>query len=611
MKKVISKGKKINKSIIRKIVLVWFFLFCVLGVAFSAYTTSLSIESMATIEGRIYDYVRIYKVSVSDVSGGAVNIYNGHMDHSFDANVSVPTDGYITYKIDLINTSPYDAYVTKADITNFAASSGVTSTNHEYEIIDLTVSESKVPSHGTYSFYIKIKGTGSGDPTVNVSFNFEYSLYKYFDFTLNSVPNDAQIELKTAEGTFTGTGSVTHRVEEGKEVSWKVSRKHYYTQEGSYTMEYGNQSKTVTLEESPYRTLTINISPSDAVLVVKENGNVIEPTSGNTYTIEKGHTISYSLTLPDYIPQEGTYTMPADDSTLNLTLEQAPWITGTFTNTDRLTANNITTTNYHSGYYLIELWGGKGADGEGKNKGSGGTAGYIYGVVFIPYNSVVYSSIGGNGALGDANTIAGGANGGGSNGSDSYYKTASGGGYTAFAVGTTSISEATIANSSVKFIAGGSGAGGAAGGQLGAFNGGAGGNGGTLSSSSQAVTGGIAFAGTDGTTKGYSKGEGRGGYTSGGVSDEGNDGSFLKGGDAKHRGGGGGGGYYGGGGGAGFRTPLSGDDYGPGGGGGGSSFIATGVTYAGLSSTITSKLVGSNPSSTGGAIIITYIGKTL
>lgn len=611
MKKVKSKGKQINKSIIRKIVLVWFFLFCVLGVAFSAYTTNLSVESMATIEGRIYDYVRIYKVSVADVSGGAVNIYNGHLDHNFDANVSVPEGGYITYKIDLINESPYDAYVTKADITNFSSASGVATSNHEYEIIDLTISETKIPSHGTYSFYIKVKGTGAGDPTVNVSFNFEYSLYKYFDFTLTSVPNDATIELKTAEGTFTSTGSITHRVEEGKEVSWKVSRNHYYTQEGSYQMEYGNQSKTVTLEPSPDRLLTINYSPSDAVLVVKENDTILQPTSGNTYIVQKGHTISYSLILPDYIPKEGTYTMPDDDSTLNLTLESAPWITGTFVNSDRLVANNITNTNYHSGYYLVELWGGKGADGEGKNKGSGGSAGYIYGVVFIPYNSVVYSTIGGDGALADANEAAGGANGGGSNGTDSYYKTASGGGYTAFAIGTTSITEATVANSSVKFIAGGGGSGGAAGGQLGTFDGGNGGNGGNLSSSSQAVTGGIAFAGTDGTTKGYSKGEGRGGFTSGGTSDEGNAGSFLKGGDAKHRGGGAGAGYYGGGGGAGFRTPFSGFDYGPGGGGGGSSFIATGVTYTGLSSTITSKLVGTNPSSTGGAIIITYIGKTL
>ena len=48
-----------------------------------------------------------------------------------------------------------------------------------------------------------------------------------------------------------------------------------------------------------------------------------------------------------------------------------------------------------------------------------------------------------------------------------------------------------------------------------------------------------------------------------------------------------------------------------GGGGGGSSLLAKALTYNGLSTNITSKLVGTNPSSSGGAIVITYLGKTL
>lgn len=71
--------------------------------------------------------------------------------------------------------------------------------------------------------------------------------------------------------------------------------------------------------------------------------------------------------------------------------------------------------------------------------------------------------------------------------------------------------------------------------------------------------------------------------------------------------GGGGAGYYGGGGGgvsSVFATA-------PGGGGGGSSFIANGVTYSNLPSSVTSKLTSTNPSSTGGAIKIQWIGKTL
>ena len=40
-----------------------------------------------------------------------------------------------------------------------------------------------------------------------------------------------------------------------------------------------------------------------------------------------------------------------------------------------------------------------------------------------------------------------------------------------------------------------------------------------------------------------------------------------------------------------------------------SSFISSKATYSNLPSTATSKLVATNPSSTGGAIVITYLGK--
>ena len=40
-----------------------------------------------------------------------------------------------------------------------------------------------------------------------------------------------------------------------------------------------------------------------------------------------------------------------------------------------------------------------------------------------------------------------------------------------------------------------------------------------------------------------------------------------------------------------------------------SSFILSKATYSNLPSTATSKLVATNPSSTGGAIVITYLGK--
>ena len=94
-----------------------------------------------------------------------------------------------------------------------------------------------------------------------------------------------------------------------------------------------------------------------------------------------------------------------------------PWITGTFVNTNRKEATTKEDTNYHPGYYLIELWGGRGGEyfrASSKNAGYRGAAGYIYGVVNLEYNSKIYFTLGGNGRDGViSGATRGGANGGG------------------------------------------------------------------------------------------------------------------------------------------------------------------------------------------------------
>lgn len=590
--------------------IVGFFAFILTSIAFSSYTQKLSIEGKATIEGRIYELVRIQKVTIHETSGNAVSLYYGHTDTEFMANVSADNGSYIIYKIDLINESPYNAYVTSSDILSFVNSSGSNSSNHTYEIIDLIESTTVIPMHGTYSFYVKISGTGSGDPLVNFKSEFEYSLYKYFDFTLTSIPSDATITLETTEGTYTSVGSITHRVEEGTTVSWTISKQYYYTNEDSYVMPYGNQNKTITLEEDPHRTITVETTPSNATITLTyTDGTPIQPldSTGKKFSITKDTTFNYTISAPEYYDLTGQYSI-SQDETVSVTLTELPWITGTFTNTSRTVANTKTDTNNHSGYYLIELWGGSGGYGGGVD---GGTAGYVYGVLYLSSGTSVYYTLGGNGEKGES--MPGGANGGGVSGTDNAQLGGSGGGYSAFVVGTNNITLDTISSGNVKLIAAGGGGAGGYGGMAGSYKGGAGGAAGTIFVTGTSVTGGTAFAGTNGST-GSRKGEGYAGTTTGGGSnDGGNSGAFLTGGDAKARGGGGGAGYYGGGGGGGYRTPFSGADYGPAGGGGGSSFVSSTITWEGLSNTITNQLKGAtlNPSTTGGAIVITYIGKSL
>ena len=98
-------------------------------------------------------------------------------------------------------------------------------------------------------------------------------------------------------------------------------------------------------------------------------------------------------------------------------------------------------------------------------------------------------------------TARGGANGGG-NGGATY--AGGGGGYSALAVGTTSINEANINSGNVLMIvAGGGGAGGSS---LTSGKPGDGGNGGTLTSTTTTISIGTVFHGADGTLNGANEG---------------------------------------------------------------------------------------------------------
>ena len=367
--------------------------------------------------------------------------------------------------------------------------------------------------------------------------------------------------------------------------------------------------------------LTIDSNVDSAVATIKNGDTVIATGTVPLSTgIRKGKTVTITVSDPEYYytetsgtynDYEETYVMTAEDTTKTITLNERPWITGSIANTSSTTARTYTTTNWHPGYYLVEAWGGHGGVGDDDNT-NGGPNGYVYGVVYIPYNTKVYSTAGGNGGQ-DRGLAPGGANGGGTGGENNSSGLSGhrggGGGYSAFAVGGTTINQTNINNGIVKIIAGGGGGSSARGQTLSTQAGGEGGTGGTMSSTKTTITAGTVFSGSNGSAVSGSA-YGRGGGTSGGASggSSATSGSLLTGGNADKRGGGGGAGYYGGGGGY-VANAIT--NSGAGGGGGGSSFIANGVTYSNLPSSITSKLTSTNPSSTGGAIKIQWIGKTL
>lgn len=522
--------------------------------------------------------------------------------------------------IEVTNLSSYNVLVTNIEKIRF------TNINMEYSFDNLKVNETTIPAADksvfslTIAFRSNVISQISGmvetfienvlGIDLNVYFGFRFSFYKIPQYTLDvtAIPEDSLIVFEVGDQVVaSGAGHVSKLMDSHKPIKYTVSKKNYYTQSETITMT-DNTSRTVELVHKNDFDLTINPTPSNSLVTFKVDGEVVLSGTGvQTYTATDETTIEYTVSMFEYYDKTATYTLNGKDTTIDVSLDLMPWITGTFTNTDRKVATTKEDVVYHPGKYLIEMWGGKGGQylrAESKKAGYRGEAGYIYAIVDLEYNDKIFFTLGGNGRDGDySGTARGGANGGG-NGAATY--AGGGGGYSAFAIGTKTIDSSNINSGNVLMIvAGGGGAGGSS---LVAGKPGDGGNGGTLTSATTTISIGTVFHGADGTLNGAIEGRnGLGGTTTSIANSKGGKaGGLLLGGAGDGNGGGGGAGYYGGSGSGGAGTLSSNQ---PGGAGGGSSFISSKVTYSNLPSTATSKLVATNPSSTGGAIVITYLGK--
>ncbi len=292
------------------------------------------------------------------------------------------------------------------------------------------------------------------------------------------------------------------------------------------------------------------------------------------------------------------------------------------------------------GWYLIELWGGAGADGGDSlsgEGGQGGSNGYVYACVYMTAGNCLVFTIGTNGQ-----PKIGGENDGGS-GDTTQYQIGGGGGYSAvYLFDSAHSAEITEAErlSNYIMIAGGGGGGGA-GIQLGLASDGTadGGQGGNMNTSLYASltaeqNNGVAgtwFAGGNGkSTNSSTRYIGRGGTNYVGEIVSNNEtvlenlsvypndwlGSVVQGvapgngGNGLYRGGGGGAGFCGGSGGSQLMEIIA---WSIGGGGGGSSFVADlgadklrwGEDISNLQNYLTGSI---QEDSVGGQINISYIG---
>ena len=166
------------------------------------------------------------------------------------------------------------------------------------------------------------------------------------------------------------------------------------------------------------RTRVYNQTEGTPTLAVTQDGIALSPKSGdNTFTIEMGKSVNVSVVEPEYYytssgstynDYSNTFTVTGE-TTLNVELKEKPYITGIIQNSSSTSAAIKTLTNYHTGYYLIEAWGGRG--GKGNDDKDGGTSGHVYGYVYLTNNTATFATAGGNGADNAGKSAAGGTSG--------------------------------------------------------------------------------------------------------------------------------------------------------------------------------------------------------
>lgn len=133
-----------------------------------------------------------------------------------------------------------------------------------------------------------------------------------YTLTVNHTPSDATVVLTGTNGTQSGN-SIT--VKANTLATYEVSKANYETKTNSV---YMNADKTINVSLRKYCTLTINPTPSDAIVKFTIDDVEIEDT---TITVVEGTEVSYTVSKSGYITQTNTVAVN-NTQTINITLAQ-------------------------------------------------------------------------------------------------------------------------------------------------------------------------------------------------------------------------------------------------------------------------------------------------
>ncbi len=152
-------------------------------------------------------------------------------------------------------------------------------------------------------------------------------------------PDGATVVLKDHSGTEITGKNGAYTVAAGT-YTYTVSKFGYETKTKNITVS-ADVTETVTLSELATRTLTFDVTPADATVIVTHPvGGTIKPEADGGYKLYLGETYAYTVAKADYITVSGSFTAAKNDTiTVTLTYAGAGW-DGT-TKTEPKTENGV------------------------------------------------------------------------------------------------------------------------------------------------------------------------------------------------------------------------------------------------------------------------------
>lgn len=315
MEEIVVRKEKTNKHKIFSLVFV-FLTICVLflTIGYSAYSTTLAINGKALV--RPVKESRITDMKIYNTKNNAVVSSFDYTAYSIVSDLTLNnSNSSVTYNITITNLSSDNLVITKVNDQVYSNS------NIEYYFDDMEINKTKIKPASQYTFKITFKYKTKNISNKNLKCILVFNYKKVPEYTLKVKSMDgSNIKVMSNLEEYNSINEFEEVFDENTNIKILVQKDGYYDVEYKLVMNK-DITKNIELVEKKKYSLKIEPIPSDAVVTIYKNNNVLKTGIG-TQEVEviDEDEIKYSVSKYEYNEVNETLKISKDENILvNLT----------------------------------------------------------------------------------------------------------------------------------------------------------------------------------------------------------------------------------------------------------------------------------------------------